>query len=111
MCCLDGKDGSRVWTTLAPTSGGTQPRERWCTVFMVTHRDRVIIFNELGDLIFCHLSPRCYEEISRTHIMDPDMPSSAGGRNVIWAHPAFANRCIYVRNDHELIKVSLASKP
>ena len=111
MCCLDGNTGTRVWTTLAPTSGGTQPKERWSTVFMVTHRDHVLIFNERGDLILCRLSGKGYEEISRAHILDPDMASSGGGRKVIWSHPAFANQCIYVRNDHELVRVSLAAKP
>ena len=109
FCCLDGNTGSRIWTTLAPTSGGTRPRERWCTVFMVTHRDHVLIFNELGDLILCQLSRNGYQEISRAHIIQPDMDSSNGGRKVVWSHPAFANRCIYVRNNHELIRVSLAA--
>ena len=111
MCCLDGNSGARVWTTLVPTSGGVSPKERWCTVFMVTHRDRVLIFNERGDLILCRLSAQGYDEISRAHILDPDMASSGGGRKVIWSHPAFANRCVYARNDHELVCVSLAAKP
>ncbi len=111
FCCLDGHNGARLWTTLAPTSGGTKPKERWCTVFMVTHRDRVLIFNELGDLILCRLSAKGYEEISRAHILDPDMASSGGGRKVIWSHPAFANRSVYARNDHEMVCVSLAAKP
>ena len=77
---------------------------------MVTHRDRVLIFNEHGDLILCRLSPKGYEEISRAHILDPDMASSGGGRKVVWSHPAFANRRIYARNNHELVCVSLAGK-
>ncbi|HWI56186.1 MAG TPA: pyrrolo-quinoline quinone, partial [Bacillota bacterium] len=111
MCCLDGNTGARVWTTLAPTSGGAQPKERWHTVFMITHRDRVLIFNERGELILCRLSAKGYEEISRAPIIEPDMASSGGGRKVVWSHPAFANRCIYARNDHELIRVSLAANP
>lgn len=82
------------------------------TVFMVPHRDRVFIFNEKGDLILSKLSAKGYEEISRAHIVEPDMPSDgSGGRKVAWAHPAFANRCVYVRNNQELICVSLAAKP
>ena len=30
------------------------------------------------------------------------------GRRVIWSHPAFANRCVYARNDKEIICVSMA---
>ena len=50
-CCLDAADGSRVWTTLQPTSGGTEPHDRWCSAFFVPHGDKVFIFNERGDLI------------------------------------------------------------
>jgi outer membrane protein assembly factor BamB len=109
-CCLDGKTGDRVWTTLRPTSGGDVPRERWSTLFMVQHGKEVFIFNEKGDLILARLTPAGYDEISRTHILDPDMPSSGGGgRNVVWSHPAFANRCVYARNNHEIICISLAA--
>lgn len=108
-CCLDGQSGQRVWTTLQPTSGGDVPRERWSTLFMVPHKEKVFIFNEKGDLILARLSPAGYEEISRTHLLDPDMDASGGGRKVIWSHPAFANRCVYVRNNHEIRCASLAA--
>jgi outer membrane protein assembly factor BamB len=111
-CCLNGDTGDRVWTTLAPTSGGTVPKDRWSTLFMVPHRDRVFIFNEKGDLILSKLTAKGYDEISRAHILDPDMLSAgSGGRKVIWSHPAFANRCVYARNNQELICVSLAATP
>jgi outer membrane protein assembly factor BamB len=109
-CCLDGNSGRRVWTTLQPTSGGSVPRERWSTLFMVPHGDKVFIFNEKGDLILARLTPAGYDEICRSHILDPDMPASgSGGRKVVWSHPAFANRCLYARNDHEIVCVSLAA--
>ena len=37
--------------------------------------------------------------------------SKAFGRKVVWSHPAFANRSVYVRNDHEIVCVSLAANP
>jgi hypothetical protein len=40
------------------------------------------------------------------HLIDADNHDPR--RNVVWSHPAFANRCIYARNDHEIIGVSLA---
>ncbi len=102
--------GQRVWTTLQPTSGGEVPRERWSTLFMVPHGKKVFIFSEKGDLILARLTPAGYDEIGRTHILDPDMPSAgSGGRKVVWSHPAFANRCIYARNNHEIVCVSLAA--
>ncbi len=109
FCCLKGETGERVWTTLRPTSGGERPRDRWSTVYMVTHGERVFIFNEKGDLIIAKLTPAGYEELDRTHLIDPDM-SSGIGRKVAWSHPAYANRCVYVRNNRELICASLAGK-
>jgi outer membrane protein assembly factor BamB len=109
-CCLDGDTGQRVWTTLQPTSGGEVPRERWSTLFMVPHGKKVFLFNEKGDLILARLTRAGYDEIGRTHILDPDMPSvGSGGRKVVWSHPAFANRCIYARNNHEIVCVFLAA--
>ena len=109
-CCLNADTGQRVWTTLQPTSGGTEPRERWSTLFMVPHGDKVFIWNDHGDLILARLTPAGYQEISRSHILEPDTPSAgSGGRKVVWSHPAFANRCLYVRNNHEIVSVSLAA--
>jgi len=77
---------------------------------MVPHGDRVFIWNDHGDLILAHLTPAGYQEISRVHVLEPDMPSTGtGGRRVVWSHPAFANRCLYVRNNHEIVCMSLAT--
>ena len=77
---------------------------------MVSHGDRVFIWNDHGDLILARLTPAGYQEISRAHVLEPDMPSTGtGGRPVVWSHPAFANRCLYARNNHEIVCVSLAA--
>ena len=47
------------------------------------------------------------EEIGRAHLLSPT--GTAAGREVLWSHPAFANRCIYLRNDREIICASLAA--
>ena len=31
------------------------------------------------------------------------------GRPVVWSHPAFAQRCLFARNDRELVCVDLAA--
>ena len=31
-------------------------------------------------------------------------------RPVVWSQPAYAHRCVYVRNDHEIVCVSLEKK-
>ncbi len=101
------EDGERLWETREPTSGG-QRRANHGTVFIVKHEDRFFLFSETGDLILAKLSPEGYEEISRFHVLDPT--NEAFGRNVVWSHPAFANRCVYARNDKELVCVSLAAE-
>lgn len=97
-------DGERLWETLAPTTVDGKPA-RWTTAFLVKHEDRFFIYNEVGDLIIARLTPAGYEEISRAHLLDPT--NRAGGRDVHWSHPAFANGSVYVRNDRELLCADL----
>ena len=62
--------------------------------------------NEKGDLIIAKLSPKGYEEISRANLIEPT--NFARGRKLVWSHPAFANKSIYLRNDKEVRCYSLA---
>ena len=102
--CLKAATGERVWETLAPTTSDLKPT-RWATAFLAKHDDRFFIWNEKGDLILAKLSPAGYEEMSRQHLLEPT--NLAGSRSVVWSHPAFANGHVFVRNDKELIRVSL----
>ena len=103
--CLKADTGERVWETFVPTGG---KEERWATTFIVKNSDRFFLPNEKGDLIIAKLSPKGYEEISRAHLLEPT--NTMPNRPVVWCHPAFANRCIYWRNDKEIICVSLAGQ-
>ena len=100
--CLESSTGKRVWETLAHVR-----KDRWANAHLTPNRDRVFLFNEHGELILAELSPRGYHEISRTQLLDPTQ-GVEGLRPVAWAHPAYANQHIFVRNDEELIRVSLA---
>ncbi len=102
--CVKLATGERVWSTYDATTGSR--RLSCATGFIVRHEDRYFIFNEKGELIIAKLSPEGYQEISRAKILSPT--SDAFGRKVVWSHPAFANRCMYVRNDEEIVCVSLA---
>jgi outer membrane protein assembly factor BamB len=102
--CLKLETGERLWETFAPTSGKSA---RWGHAFVVQQGKRAFLFSERGDLIIARLQPEKYEEISRARLLDPD--NRDPGRPVVWSHPAFANRCIYARNDKEIICVSLAA--
>ncbi|MCL5097516.1 MAG: PQQ-like beta-propeller repeat protein [Candidatus Omnitrophica bacterium] len=102
--CLKAGTGERVWETYAATGG---KHERWASAFIVKNGDRFFLFNEKGDLIIAKLSPKGYDEISRAHLLAPT--NSMPGRDVVWSHPAFANRCMYARNDKEIICVNLGA--
>lgn len=101
--CIKADNGDRVWETLKAT---TDKLERWGNAFLVAHEDRYFLFNELGDLIIAKLTPAGYDEISRQHVIEPT--NKMAGRPVVWVHPAFANKSCYVRNDKEIVCVSLA---
>ena len=103
--CLDENTGKRRWETLEATTG---QQERWGNAFLVKHEDRFFLFNEKGDLIIAKLTPDKYDEISRAHILDPD--NNLPGRAVIWSYPGFADKAMFVRNDHEIVCVSLAAE-
>jgi len=105
--CLKAETGERVWETLAATTPDGKP-VRWGNIFLVKNGDRFFLFNEKGDLIIAKLSPQGYEEISRAHILEP--VNTSPFRNVVWTHPAFADRCVFARNDQELICVDLAER-
>src|SRR5262249_629888 len=104
--CLRADTGRRLWETCAPTGD----KKAVCTTaFLVPQGDgdRVVICNDQGDLILAELTPNGYKEIDRAHILDPVQVSR--GRNVVWSHPAFARRCVFARNDKEIVCVSLAA--
>jgi hypothetical protein len=103
--CLKLDTAERVWETFAPVTGKST---RWGTSFIIKNGPRFFLWNELGDLIIAKLSPSGYEEVSRAHLLDPT--NSDAGRLVVWCHPAFADKSMFVRNDKELIRVDLSAR-
>ncbi len=110
-CCRQGQfravnleTAERLWETFEPTTGDR--RAGHGTAFIVKHENEFFLFSETGDLIRARLSPDGYEELDRFHVLEPT--GEAFGRKVLWSHPAFANKCMYARNDQEIVCVSLA---
>lgn len=99
-------DGKRLWQTTEPTGGAR--RDRHATAFLVRNGDRYYLFNEQGDLIVARLTPESYEELGKVHVLEPT--NEAFGRAVVWSHPAYAQKCMFARNDRELVCVDLAVK-
>lgn len=114
LTAVDLATGERLWETPDATMGGSR-RGKHGTAFLVRHEpaessapsaNRTWIFSETGDLILAELSRQGYRELGRTHILAPT--NECFGREVVWSHPAFAGRCVFARNDQELVCLSLA---
>jgi outer membrane protein assembly factor BamB len=103
--CLRRTTGERVWETQAVTV----EKARNATAWMVRNQDRTLILNDRGELVLAKLAPSGYVEIGRTKVIKPTSPPGARRElgAVIWSHPAFANRHMIIRNDEEVIRVSL----
>ena len=95
-------DGKKVWSETTSLGKG---RLTFASLFIVEHGDRCFLCNDQGELIIAKLTPDGYEEISRAKMLDPT--HNARGRTVVWSHPAFANGCIYARNDKEIVCIDL----
>ena len=104
LVCLDARTGAEIWRTNSVTSRGNGS-----SIHLTPNRDSVLLFTDEGNLIRARLSAQGYQEISRVHLLDPDHPFN--GRNVLWPPPAYSNRHIFARNDHELVCASLAAEP
>jgi outer membrane protein assembly factor BamB len=105
LACVKADTGERLWETLAPNGGKAAPSG---DLFITKNGDRFFLANEKGDLILARLSPKGYDEIGRTHLLEAT--ATAFGRDVVWSPPAFADRCIFTRNDKEIICASLAAQ-
>jgi len=97
MRCLKVDTGDRVWEDLTVTPKG----HKWGNAHIVQNGRTTWLFNEQGEVIIARLSPGGLKQISRAKLIEPTHKMSR--RKVCWAHPAFANRCIYARNDRELV--------
>jgi outer membrane protein assembly factor BamB len=103
--------GERLWWTFKPVLGKNEEEDfkgaAVGTAFVVKNDDRFFLFADNGDLVIAKLTPKGYEELSRAHLK-LDLTHNAFGRKVVWCHPAFADKCVFVRNDKELVCYSLA---
>jgi len=97
--------GEIVWRGTGPLAG--RPAGSG-TAFITRQGDRAMMFTETGDLVIAKLSAAGYQELDRAHLLEPT--NRAFGRDVVWCPPAYANHAIVVRNDKEIIRVSLAAE-
>jgi outer membrane protein assembly factor BamB len=104
LLCLDAATGKQLWQVdnLTQKSSGASIH---LTAAPSIHR--VFLYTDRGDLLLSRLTADGYQEISRTNLIEPT--GDLGGRKMAWSPLTFANRCVFGRNDKELICASLAS--
>ena len=101
--CLNAMTGDRVWEDKTAV-----PKARWGTIHFVQNGDDIWMFNERGELIIGRLSPSGFDEKSRLKIIEPTKAQLNRRNGVCWSHPAFAEKCVFARNDKELICIDLS---
>jgi outer membrane protein assembly factor BamB len=102
--CLSLQTGDRIWEDLQCV-----PKARWANIHLVQHGQQTWMFNERGELIIAELSPQGCRQISRTQVIEPTTEQLDQRGGVCWSHPAFADRCIFARNDKELVCAELSA--
>ncbi len=105
VICVKADNGETVWTSMGLFGG---KKALFGTAFWVDAGDRQYCFTDQGDLVVLDLNAKGYKELGRAHVIDPSQ--GARGRKVVWAHPAFADKCMIARNDKEIVCVSLAKE-
>ena len=82
------------------------------TAFFVRNGDRYFINNDRGELVIARLSPKGFEEIDRTKVIEPTHPYVRRRESefVLWSHAAYANKHVVIRNDKEIVRYSLAKE-
>ncbi|MEX0703249.1 MAG: PQQ-binding-like beta-propeller repeat protein [Planctomycetales bacterium] len=100
LVCLDAATGRELWTTDKATAARSG-----ASIHLTPNGDSVFLFTDEGNLVRARPTAEGYEELGRAHLIEP-----TGSWKVTWAHPAYSGRSLFVRNDKELICVSLAAE-
>jgi outer membrane protein assembly factor BamB len=94
LTCFEVETGRKLWDDEnRMTPKGRNPQ---ATMVRLAGSERVLVLNSDGELILARFTPQGYEEQSRTSVIDGT-----------WAHPAYAWGRAYVRNDRQLVCISL----
>jgi hypothetical protein len=106
LVCVQADTGERKWATYKHLHD--DQRRPSAEFFLTKQGDRFFLFTEFGDLIIARLTPAGYEQVDQANLLPPT--TWAFGRDVLWCAPAFAGKCMFARNDKELLCVSLAAE-
>jgi hypothetical protein len=96
LTCIELKTGKVKWDSAFITPRGRNPQAS-----LVWVGEDALIFNELGELIRARLTPAGFREQAKAAIL----------KDGTWAHPAYAEGCLFARNDKEILCAPLVRKP
>lgn len=104
------EDGSRLWQTYHPVVPGRDRRLSCGSVAVTRHAsgNRFLLFGEMGQLTLADMDEEGYKPKGQMKVLEPTQTTS--GRDVVWTHPAYAGRTMFVRNDKEIVAVDLSAK-
>ncbi len=95
LSCFELATGKKLWDDKHQlTPRGRNPQ---ATLVWLGDEDRAIALNARGELVLARLNPDGYHETDRAKIIGDT-----------WAHPAYAGRFVYARDDREMVCVELA---
>lgn len=108
LIAMDATTGERLWTTFEATRPDVKRFIKHGTAFLTRmgSTNDYLIFNELGDLLIANMTASGFESKGRFHVLEPT--NEAFGRDVVWSHPAYADKTAFIRNDAEIVAVDLS---
>jgi outer membrane protein assembly factor BamB len=103
---LDPMTGERKWESM--DFWGGKPA-MFGTAFLTPHEDRCFVFTDQGDLWLGKFTAKGFENTSKAKLIEAVQPAR-GRRKVVWTHPAYADKAVFVRNQQEIVCAELAAK-
>lgn len=106
LLCLDAATGKQLWQAEQVSSSKNGASLH---ITAVPGIRGVFLFTDRGDLILARLAAAGYRELGRVHLLEPT--AAYGQQKMAWVPPAYSGKCIFARNDRELVCASLAAAP
>jgi outer membrane protein assembly factor BamB len=106
ILCLDATTGKQLWQRDRVSESNSGASIHMTAAPAIRG---VLLFTDRGDLVLSRLTAAGYEELGRFHLLEPI--ADYGPRKMAWVPPAYSARCVFARNDKELVCASLAAAP
>jgi outer membrane protein assembly factor BamB len=96
VVCLDAKTGKQAWAK----DGNVRTTPDRAFAAFVGMGDRILMLNDMGELILFKADPAAYSEIGRAQVC---------GKN--WCHPAYVDGILVVRDAKKMYCTDLLDRP